>query len=323
MVVPTKKLTNNGRRGLLPLVIIGSLILFGFLSTETGYSNVLVLDSNPFFSTSKVSVLSSTGTEATPNAKGGEHKCINEDFKPIEKVSVWTMLNDNKNYVKGAMKIGKSIRTKTKTPVDLVVMELQHKPLTDEEWADLRTVGWKRCTVAPIPAPQKTRWDLKEKYAVLHVWAMTVYDTVVFVDADSYPQNSIDGLINMDLQGKAVGVTKDIRNKEWVDTFNSGILLLHPSIPEYERLLQLLGSGMVFDYVMSDQGFLNEVYKDNWHEIGFVNNANLALYRFQRKFWDSYKLEDINIIHYTMSKPWKCSSDGPYGPICQIWHNAE
>jgi lipopolysaccharide biosynthesis glycosyltransferase len=74
---------------------------------------------------------------------------------------------------------------------------------------------------------------------------------------------------------------------------------------------------------MSDQGFLNQVYQNDWHEIGFVNNANLALYKFQRKFWDDHKIEDINIIHFTMQKPWKCRPNGPYAALCKIWNEAE
>jgi Glycosyl transferase family 8 len=309
----------------LALFLVVSVVVLGLMT-----STVLVRDYGMLYRGSTEDnglsvggMIAKSNTVASKPKSGGVHHCLNEDFKPKENISVWTMLNDNKDYVKGAIKIGRSIGAKTKTPVDLVVMELQHKPLTAEEWVDLRAVGWQRCTVVSIPAPQRTRPDLKEKFAVLHVWAMTVYDTVVFLDADTYPQNSIDSLIHMDLQGKTIGVTKDIRDGHWVETFNSGVLLLHPSVPEFDRLIDLLGSGMVFDYIMSDQGFLNEVYKGNWHEIGFVNNANLALYRFNRQFWDSHKPEEINIFHYTMSKPWKCSSSGTYGPICQVWHSAE
>lgn len=254
------------------------------------------------------------------------HHCLNEDFKPVHKVSVWTMLNDNPQYVQGAIKLGRAVNQHTtKTPHDLVVMELEHKPLSEESWKGLSAVGFRRCVVSPIPPPnpEKTRKDLREKFAVLHIWAMEVYDRVVFVDADTYPRASIDHLFAMSLEGKPIGVTKDIRERKWVHTFNSGVLLLNPSAKEHDRLVALLRSGMEFEYVMSDQGFLNEVYKDDWHEIGFVNNANLALYRFQRDFWDRHKLEDINIIHYTMAKPWNCKSKGPYGPICDVWINAE
>eukprot|EP00531_Pseudo-nitzschia_arenysensis_P005311 CAMPEP_0116156252 /NCGR_PEP_ID=MMETSP0329-20121206/22734_1 /TAXON_ID=697910 /ORGANISM="Pseudo-nitzschia arenysensis, Strain B593" /LENGTH=271 /DNA_ID=CAMNT_0003653325 /DNA_START=200 /DNA_END=1016 /DNA_ORIENTATION=+ len=247
--------------------------------------------------------------------KIGKHHCLNDDFHPQNTVGVWTMLNDNMDYVKGAAKLGLGVRQKTKTPVDLVVMELKSKPLGEDMWEILRPSGFIRCSVETIKAPKKTRGDLKEKFAVLHVWAMEVYETVVFLDAD-------DDLIEMDLKGKALGVTKDIRAKKWVETFNSGVMVLHPNEKEHERLVELLYSGLEFDFIMSDQGFLNEVYKDNWHEIGFVNNANLALYRFQREFWDQHKLEDINVIHYTMQKPWKCQPKGPYGPICKLWINA-
>ena len=261
---------------------------------------------------------STTATITTATA----HHCINEDFYPQNKVGVWTMLNDNMDYVKGAAKLGIGVRAKTKTPLDLVVMELKTKPLSDEMWDILRPSGFIKCSVESIKAPEKTRGDLKEKFAVLHVWAMEIYETVVFLDADTFVQNSIDDLIHMDLKGKPVGVTQDIRAKKWVDTFNSGVMVLHPSMTEHKRLVDLLYSGLKFDYIMSDQGFLNEVYKDNWHEIGFLNNANLALYLFQRKFWDEHKLEDINIIHYTMQKPWKCRPNGGYGPICKLWINA-
>jgi len=251
------------------------------------------------------------------------HHCLNEDFNPKNSVGVWTMLNDNMDYVKGAAKLGRGVRAKTKTPLDLVVMELRTKPLSEDTWEILRPVGFIKCSVDSIKAPAKTRGDLTEKFAVLHVWAMEVYERVVFLDADTFVQNSIDDLIHMDLKGKPLGVTKDIRARKWVDTFNSGVMLLRPSKLEHKRLVDLLYSGLKFEYIMSDQGFLNEVYKNNWHEIGFVNNANLALYQFQREFWDGYKLEDIHIIHYTMQKPWKCRPNGPYGPLCKLWIEAD
>lgn len=221
--------------------------------------------------------------------------------------------------------MGKHVNQHTKTPHDLIVMEIDGKPLGKESWNILAEVGFQRCTVSsiPPPKPERTRRDLLEKFGVLHVWAMTVYDKILFIDADTYVQNSLDSLIHLDLQGKTIGVTKDIRGGKWVETFNSGVLLLQPSEKEFQRIHTLLYSGIEFEYIMSDQGFLNEIYKDDWMEIGFVNNANLALYRFQRKFWDEHRIEDINIIHYTMSKPWNCSPQGSYGPICKLWLNAE
>ena len=320
----------NGRKGTInKKAIFGGLggwghftVIVSLLLSVVFIFAVILLDTSEVIGTLDSIDVSTIRADLVEKKESITHHCLNDDFRPQHSVGVWTMLNDNMSYVKGAAKLGLGVRQKTKTPVDLVVMELKSKPLGEDMWKILEPSGFIRCSVESIEAPAKTRGDLKEKFAVLHVWAMEVYQTVVFLDADTYVQNSIDDLIEMDLKGKSLGVTKDIRERKWVDTFNSGVMVLHPNLKEHERLVELLYSGLKFDFIMSDQGFLNEVYKDNWHEIGFVNNANLALYRFKRDFWDEHKLEDINVIHYTMQKPWKCKPKGPYGPICKLWINA-
>jgi hypothetical protein len=261
------------------------------------------------------------------NEEGVNH-CLNEDFRNEHKTSIWTMLSDNPGYVISALKLGRALKKHTTdTKFDLVVMTLKSKPLSEESMKDLAEVGFINCVVDPIRPTHlegKTRRDLTEKFGVLHVFAMTIYETVLFIDADTFVQGPIDDLLNMDLKGKKIGVTKDIRGGQWVETFNSGVMLLHPSTSDYEFLTKkLMDESFEFEYVMSDQGFLNAVYKDEWHEIGFVNNANLALYTKKRPFWDEHKLEDIRIIHYTMQKPWKCNINGRYGPICKVWVDAE
>ena len=70
----------------------------------------------------------------------------------------------------------------------------------------------------------------------------------------------------MNLIGKALGVTKDVMARKWVKTFNSEVMVLHLTFKEHQRLIELLGSGLQFDFIMSDQGFLNEVYLTDWHE---------------------------------------------------------
>ena len=69
---------------------------------------------------------------------------------------------------------------------------------------------------------------------------------------------------------------------------------------------------------MSEQGFLNVIYKDMWGDFGFRNNANLAAYSDDLSLWRQQETQGINVIHYTMNKPWDC---GPaYETVCAIWH---
>lgn len=73
-----------------------------------------------------------------------------------------------------------------------------------------------------------------------------------------------------------------------------------------------------YEETMAEQGFLNVVYKNKWYEFGFGNNANLAVYSHQKNYWKENE-KSINVIHYTMNKPWSCSTT--YKPVCHIWQN--
>jgi lipopolysaccharide biosynthesis glycosyltransferase len=69
---------------------------------------------------------------------------------------------------------------------------------------------------------------------------------------------------------------------------------------------------------MSEQGFLNVLYKDQGFEIGFEYNANVAAYSEKRDYWNSRE-HNISVIHYTLGKPWKCGDE--YKPVCDLWRN--
>ena len=123
----------------------------------------------------------------------------------------------------------------------------------------------------------------------------------------------------MDIGDKSIGVSQDISAGKWLSTFNMGVFLIHPSAKEYARLTALQKSNAIkYDVKMSEQGWLNIVYKGRWHEIGFAYNANLACYSQDRAKWDA---ATISIIHYTMEKPWACGA--AYKGPCDIWRKRQ
>ena len=250
------------------------------------------------------------------------HGCLNE-FNPAHKSAVWTMLTDDTNYVTGAVVLGQSVRLNLDIPIDLVVMELQSKPLEREDWTRLRAVGWKRCVVPRI-APldeENTFARFRDQFTKIQLWRMTSYETILYMDADTIVIRSIDSLLHMDMNGKAVGAARDIRAGVWMDTFNFGVFLMHPNIEEYHRLVNLQAVGSVaFETTMCEQGWFNEVYRGRWHDIGFIHNANLASYVQDPYTWDAY-WESLTVIHFTMNKPWTACEE-EYLAICRIWQDA-
>ena len=109
----------------------------------------------------------------------------------------------------------------------------------------------------------------------------------------------------------------DIYAGNWKLNFNMGVFVIKPNQTELFRLLELKNDPKFnFDVAQAEQGFLNVVYKNLWYEIGFENNANLAVYSQKRDYWNGKK-NFINIIHYTMEKPWACSD--AYKVPCDLW----
>ena len=245
--------------------------------------------------------------------------CLNADFRPVNPISVWTMLTDGADYVSGAVKLGMSVRRHSSMPLDLVVLELKGNPLANNEWTRLRAAGWQRCVVERI-APldeQGTFGRFRDQFTKLHAWSMTMYKSLLYLDSDTFVLRSIDDLLQTNLGNKQIGVARDYGAGKWRPTFNMGVFLIHPNAGEHERLLKLQMSGTIqFKTTMAEQGFLNEVYKNQWYDIGFEHNANLAIFSQDRSYWDKHE-SDIRIVHYTMNKPWRCSRE--YRRPCSWW----
>ena len=249
-----------------------------------------------------------------------QHKCENDDFKPSEQLAIFTLLTDDDNYVDGVLKMGHAAQSHLSVPVDHVYMELATKPLPLKQRDRLRRSGWKRCIIQRIvPLDEPGTFErFRDQFSKLRAWGMTVYSTILYMDADTFPLRSIDHLLQLSLAPKKIGAAYDFGAGEWRTTFNMGVFVIHPNITEYGRLLELQrNSDIVFETAMCEQGFLNEVYKNDWEDIGFANNANLAVYSQQRKYWDNHE-SHLNIVHYTMNKPWECGVD--YERPCSWWH---
>ena len=243
---------------------------------------------------------------------------------PNRRILIATLLTDDlENYANGAKMLIKSIKNKSSFPmdVDFRIMEIETKPIEDKVIREMLTAeGWSFFS-RPRISPRDEAGTIerfRDQFSKLHFWNMTEYERVLYFDSDCFVLGSVDELVNMDISDKPLWVTRDI-NKVWIDRFNMGVFMIRPSSAEFDRLVQAKEDPSIhFETAMSEQGFLNAFYKNQWGEIGFRNNANLAVYTSYRSFWDE-NFSRINVVHYTMRKPWACG--GPtYQPICKLWH---
>jgi hypothetical protein len=255
--------------------------------------------------------------------------CKNKVIKEFD-ISVWTFLSDTQGYLESSKKLIKSIKEYTQgVYYDTVLLEIKEKPFSDEIRKLVIEFGWKICTVDRIPPRNEgaTFPRFIDQFTKLILWNMYEYKAVYYFDSDTMVIRNIDTFLRMheNLENLPylyrLGVTRDIFAGEWKPTFNMGVFVIKPNKTEFERLIYLRNdTNFKFDDAQSEQGFLNIVYKNQWFEIGFEHNANLAVYSQIYNYWKQRQV-NIKVIHYTMEKPWACSN--AYKEVCDLWINFE
>jgi hypothetical protein len=206
--------------------------------------------------------------------------------------SLWTLLSSGEGYVTSALKLIQSARINSKLLFDAVVLELLFKPLQANQRKLLIQAGWKICTVDRV-APKESdsaNPHFRDQFTKLNLWKMEEYESVVYLDSDCLAIGSIDYLFRVHEKFNdslhRIGVSRDMHSGGWRATFNMGVFVVKPNVTEFNRLVKLKAADMVdFDVKWSEQGFLNEVYKEEWFEIGFEFNADVAVYLAMRGYW--------------------------------------
>lgn len=320
-----------------------------------------------------------SGTGGAMAGGGSSSACTNGAEYSVghRALSVWTMLvgtaDEVRGYVRGAVKLALSVRAHSSAELDLVVMEAAETPLARSLRAQLRGVGWRLCTVRRLAPPIGTSQEARtlsrytHSWTKLHLWNMTQYGRVLFMDSDTLVVGGIDELLRMRqvVDGSArIGAARDFGGG-WKRGFNGGVLALRPDAAEFSRLMRIWRKGFPSEdsapwarSSMAEQGFLNHVFAGQWADIGFVHNANLAIYGGtkrgdgeeggvgaygERKAEKTQQEEeeggrwgpapgsrndiwlpqahDIRVIHYTMQKPWEACSR-LYIDLCELWRRA-
>ena len=239
-----------------------------------------------------------------------------------------TLLLDQsqENYIQGAEVLAKSALFHATDYFDEHVMLLLEGREYQRDVLDrAKRAGWRLLRVPAITPPHPSTYNrFRDQFAKLHLLNLTRCDEVVYMDSDAvFVDTIMVPFIPTDTASTscALWAARDFRRGRFVDSFNMGVAVLRPNRTELVRLLELLHSDAVsYEHVMSEQGFLNAVYKDEWCDLGFTKNANLAVYwaaehgKSQQAMWRS---TPIQVVHFTMSKPWACAP--VYREVCKMW----
>ncbi|CAL1694983.1 unnamed protein product [Somion occarium] len=141
------------------------------------------------------------------------------------------------------------------------------------------------------------RLDLNSVLTKLHIFRLTQYSKIIFLDADVLPIRPLSHLFNLPYEFAAV---PDVG---WPDIFNSGVLVLSPGEDKFNELRELLKSRGSWDG--GDQGLLNEWRGHNWHRLSFTYNTTPTAAYTYAPAYERFGSK-ISAIHFIgPNKPWK------------------
>ncbi|XP_067686690.1 glycogenin-1-like isoform X1 [Haliotis asinina] len=134
-------------------------------------------------------------------------------------------------------------------------------------------------------------------FGKFRAWSFEEYDTIVYLHSDTLVLSNVDELFHYpELSAVAEGT--------WTDHFNSGVMVIKPSVERFKSLRNMAKQEQSFDD--TDQGTLN-MYFSTWHRLSCIYNTagdspETAVGAYNR-FGHRVKIVRFN----TEMKPWLVS----------------
>ncbi|KAK2461564.1 hypothetical protein APHAL10511_006027 [Amanita phalloides] len=147
------------------------------------------------------------------------------------------------------------------------------------------------------------RLDLHAVLTKLHVFRLTQFSKIIFLDADVLPIRPLSHLLTLPYDFSAV---PDVG---WPDIFNSGVFVFSPGEEKFTELMDLLKTKGSWDG--GDQGILNEWRGNNWNRLSFIYNTTPSAAYTYAPAYERFGSQ-ISAIHFIgPNKPWNSI---PYRP---------
>ena len=141
-----------------------------------------------------------------------------------------------------------------------------------------------------------------------------VEDQIVYLDSDMIVTDSLNDLFYLDLKGYPIAAVRDYIPTGYLETFNSGMLVIPAKRWREENIShQLLALTEIHhENTFGDQGILNMLFDNQWLHLDKKYNFMVGLDSFMHLrgkddwFFSQYRFNHLPvIIHYAMGfKPW-------------------
>lgn len=222
-------------------------------------------------------------------------------------------------YIRYAQVLGYSLRSSGQISCDHDMVMLHTTGLRNSSVQKLEDAQWRLMRVSSIDFPsaqnvQPKRQRYLKMFSKLHVFNLTQYASVLYIDSDALVISPLleiitQNVVNLHRQGLNLAWAADVQYKDLHSEHNAGVLLVIPSHALFLDLLANMNT-LKFDARLSEQAYLNTYFKNR--SLLLDSKMNVMPFGQTGAVWDGVK-DDMHIIHFSIIKP-DC-----FGAIYRCW----
>lgn len=221
-------------------------------------------------------------------------------------MAVATLIHAHWGSVYSAMKLGHSVKGLS---VDKIALLSHEGSLTETMHDALKKNGWSVCLSNEQIEKDATSagCQFPWNYRKLEVWSMP-YNRVLYMDSDTLAVQSIRELLVQHMAYEIAGVQSDGGTRN----FNAGVMLIKTNQKMFDEMSKTFTQQRICG---TEEVYLNNVFKDNWQQIG--DEYNVRLESCTAKKTCKVHPRDVRVLHYMGRKPWYCQME--WRSACISW----
>jgi len=228
------------------------------------------------------------------------------------------LLHYNTPYFLGAIMLAFSLK-KVKTKYDTLIMVTNDVP--DNQIHALKKIYKKVMPINYVNIDKNIIKDyessrFKDVFTKLQCLKLIEYEKIIMIDIDILVTKNMDHLFEMDAPAAAIrkGVIQNgqkipknliVNNNRLIGGINAGVMLLKPSIDEYDSIMQdiTIEKNRFMKFKNPEQDYLSLRYAGKWTNLDFKYNYQVGLTDRIKLF--NYSIKDAYCLHYSWRiKPW-------------------
>ncbi|CAG8493291.1 15493_t:CDS:2 [Acaulospora colombiana] len=185
-------------------------------------------------------------------------------------------------------------------------------------------MGWITRAIERIPPP----WSgvpavFVDQFSKLQIWSYVEFkDGIIYLDSDTIVLKRIDQLFELikPSTGFEFAAAPDVLWGKDSNNFNAGFMLLKPNKDVYLEIMRAHKIPKGYDIGFAEQAFLNEFFRYRYLRLPETYNINLSIMDLNPHLW-KILLPDMNVVHYTIQKPFKNPNPGIYVEPYKLWNS--